>query len=545
MKKSRFTDIPPMTNQHAAHPTVREAFIRVMRDFGIDTVFGNPGSTELPMFREFPQDMRYVLGLQESVVVGMADGYAQATGKAALVNLHSAVGVGHAMGNIFTAFKNQTPLIITAGQQSRSILPFDPYLFSSQSTDLPKPYVKWACEPARAADVPLALARAYYMAMQAPRGPVFLSIPADDWDKETDWVRTRSVSQSIGPDPSLLAKLSDDLNKAKRPAIVTGAGVARDGAVSRLIKLAELHQAAVYAAPMSARCGFPERHHLFMGFLPAMREKIVSLLNGHDLILVLGAPAFTYHIDGAGPHVPPEAACWQIVDDANTAAWTPTGNSIISSIDLALDALVPTSTPSTHRTSPASRATPPEPAPSSPMSASFVLQQLDQARGEYDVVVEEAPGTRATMQQYLPMDGEDRFYTMASGGLGWGMPAAIGIALGRQKLGLPGRVIGLIGDGSSLYSIQALYSAAELELPITFIIMNNRRYAALQEFAPVFKYKANEKPVGTDLPGIDFVRLAEAQVVKASRVEDPQQLQSALQAALQVEGPCLLEVVIA
>lgn len=139
MKKSRFTDSRSTTSQDTARPTVREAFIRVMRDLDISTVFGNPGSTELSMFPEFPQDMRYVLGLQESVVVGMADGYAQAMGKAALVNLHSAVGVGHAMGNIFTAFKNQTPLIITAGQQSRSILPFDPYLFSSQSTDLPKP----------------------------------------------------------------------------------------------------------------------------------------------------------------------------------------------------------------------------------------------------------------------------------------------------------------------------------------------------------------------------------------------------------------------
>jgi benzoylformate decarboxylase len=233
------------------------------------------------------------------------------------------------------------------------------------------------------------------------------------------------------------------------------------------------------------------------------------------------------------------------VDDANTAAWTPTGTSIISSIDLALDALMSASPPSTERQSPATRAAPPEPVPSSPMSASFVLQQLDQARSANDVVVEEAPSTRATMQQYLPMDGEDRFYTMASGGLGWGMPAAIGIALGRQKLGLPGRVIGLIGDGSSMYSIQALYSAAELRLPITFIVLNNRRYAALQEFAPVFKYKANDKPAGTDLPGIDFVGLSEAQGVRASRVEDPQELKSALEAALQAKGPCLLEVVIA
>jgi benzoylformate decarboxylase len=149
------------------------------------------------------------------------------------------------------------------------------------------------------------------------------------------------------------------------------------------------------------------------------------------------------------------------------------------------------------------------------------------------------------MQQYLPMNGEESFYTMASGGLGWGMPAAVGIALGRKKLSLPGRVIGLIGDGSAMYSIQALYSAAELDLPITFLIMNNRRYAALQEFAPVFGYELHEKPVGTNLTGIDFVQLAEAQGVHASRVEDPTQLQSSLLAALSVDRPYLLEIIIA
>jgi len=172
-------------------PTVREAFLRLMQDLGIDTVFGNPGSTELPMFRDFPKDMRYVLGLQESVVVGMADGYAQVTRNAAMVNLHSAAGVGHAMGNIFTAFRNQTPMLVTAGQQSRAILPFDPFLSASQATELPRPYVKWAIEPARAEDVPLALLRAYQIAMQAPCGPVFISIPADDWDRPADWVPAR------------------------------------------------------------------------------------------------------------------------------------------------------------------------------------------------------------------------------------------------------------------------------------------------------------------------------------------------------------------
>src|ERR1700738_4351939 len=179
---------------------VRAAVFQLLRDFGLTTVFGNPGSTELPLFRDFPADFRYVLGLQESLALGMADGYAQATRRAALVNLHSAVGVGHAMGGIFTAYKNQTPLVITAGQQARSILPFEPFLFSAHATELPKPYVKWSCEPARAEDVPLAIARAYYTAMMPPRGPVLVSVPADDWAKPCDPVAARVVSTEIRPE---------------------------------------------------------------------------------------------------------------------------------------------------------------------------------------------------------------------------------------------------------------------------------------------------------------------------------------------------------
>ncbi|MBC7938500.1 MAG: benzoylformate decarboxylase, partial [Chitinophagaceae bacterium] len=163
--------------------TVRDAVVALLRHFGMTRIFGNPGSTELPLLRDFPADFRYVLGLQESVVVAMADGYAQATHNAAFVNLHSAAGVGHAMGNIFTACKNRTPLVITAGQQARAILPFDPFLFSAQATELPKPYVKWSIEPARAEDVPLAIAHGHYLAMQPPRGPVLISIPSDDWGR--------------------------------------------------------------------------------------------------------------------------------------------------------------------------------------------------------------------------------------------------------------------------------------------------------------------------------------------------------------------------
>src|SRR5687768_5181440 len=176
-------------------PTVRDATMCLLRDLGMTTIFGNPGSTELPLFKDFPADFRYVLGLQESIVVGMADGYAQATGNAALVNLHSAAGVGHAMGNIFTAYRNRTPLVISAGQQARSILPYEPFLSASDATRLPDPYVKWSSEPARGEDVPAAIARAYHVAMQQPCGPTFVSIPVDDWERPSEPVPSRTVSR--------------------------------------------------------------------------------------------------------------------------------------------------------------------------------------------------------------------------------------------------------------------------------------------------------------------------------------------------------------
>lgn len=529
-------------------PTVREAFVRLMRELGLDTVFGNPGSTELPMFRDFPADFRYVLGLQESVVLGMADGYAQATRRAALVNLHSAAGVGHAMGNLFTAFKNQTPLIVTAGQQARSILPFDPFLSATQATELPRPYVKWACEPARAQDVPRALLRAWHIAMQAPRGPVFLSIPADDWDRPAEWVPVRQVSQAIAPEPRAIEAVAEALADSRRPAIVVGAGVDRDAAVERVVELAQRHRAAVYVAPMSARCGFPERHPLFQGFLPAMREPIVQALAAHDLILVLGAPAFSYHVEGQGPHVPQDARLFQVVDDPQLAAWTPQGDSVVASIDLAVDALLAGPPPRHDRTAPTPRAAvdvADAAGPGEPMPVAFALQTLDSVRRPGDVVVEEAPGSRGTMQRCLPMDGAESFYTMASGGLGHGMPAAVGIALARQRLGRPGRVIALIGDGSSLYSIQALYSAAQLGLPMSFVILNNRRYAALQDFAPVFGYTPGARPAGTDLPGLDFVALARGHGLAGQRIQRPDELRPALAQALQHDGPNLIELVVA
>lgn len=515
--------------------TVRDATIEFMRRVGMTTIFGNPGSTELPMFRNFPEDFRYILGLQESVVVGMADGYAQATRNAAMVNLHSAAGVGHALGNLFTAFKNQTPLVVTAGQQARSILPYEPFLFAERASEFPRPYVKWSIEPARAEDVPAAIARAYHIAMQAPCGPTFVSVPVDDWDKPCDPLEITTVSQKMRGDAAMLGALADALANVRNPAIVVGAGIGRDDVWDETIALAERHKAAVWVAPMAARAGFPEDHPLFQGFLTAGREPIVESLAGHDLILVLGAPTFIYHVEGFGPHVPEGAKLFQIVDDPNMASWVPTGTSIVSSLKPALTDLLAGPNP-VARTAPAPRAAFP-PLPAMPLTDAYLMQRMAALRPKGSIIVEEAPSTRGPMHDHLPILDRDTFYTCASGGLGHGLPASVGVALGR-----PGeKVICLLGDGSSMYAIQGLWTAAQLRLPISFIIVNNGGYEALINFGRVFGL---QQTVGTDLSGLDFVSIGQGQGVPGVRVSTGDDLDAALAQSFAADGPTLVEVMV-
>lgn len=514
--------------------TVRDATIALMRELRMTTVFGNPGSTELPLFRDYPDDFRYVLGLQESIVLGMADGFAQATRTAAFVNLHSSAGVGHALGNLFTAWKNQTPLVVTAGQQARSILPYEPFLFAERPTEFPQPFVKWAVEPARAEDVPAAIARAWYVAMQPPCGPTFVSIPIDDWDQPCEPVAARRVSARNPGDPALLDEAIALLAKAKSPAIVVGAGVSRDDAWDEVIALAEKHNAPVRVAPMSARCSFPEDHPLFAGFLTAGREPIVAELAGHDLILVLGGPMSLYHVEGFGPHVPEGATVVQIADNPAQVAWNPAGIGVVADTRLAVLRLLEGDAPP--------RPAPPllvRPAPldGSVLTDAWLLERIAAVRPAGAILVEESPSGRGAMHDRLPIVVRDGFYTTASGGLGHGLPAAVGVALGR-----PGeRVIALLGDGSAMYAIQGLHAAAQWNLPVSFVIVNNGRYEALHSFGRIF---GMQQLVGTQLPDLDFVALAQGQGVKGERVSDPAALDAALARCFASQGPSLLEVMV-
>jgi len=516
--------------------TVKDATFGLLRAWGIKKVFGNPGSTELPFLSDWPDDIDYVLGLQEASVVGMADGYALATRNAGFVNLHSAAGVGNALGNIYNAYRNQTPLVITAGQQARSIMPLQAFLYAERASEFPRPYVKFAVEPARAEDVPAAIARAYYVAMQPPCGPTFVSVPIDDWSHATQPLEARAVSRDIGPDLAAMEALVAALGDAKRPALVVGPAVDRAEAVDLMVKVAEKARAAVWVSPFSARCSFPERHPQFAGFLHASPGQLSDALRDHDLVVVIGAPVFTFHVEGHAAIFDGSTPIFQITDDPDAAAMTPTGRSIIATMKPALSVLLDM-LPETGRAAPAGRILPPVPAASDPIPAEYALHALAAAMGPQDALVEEVPSHRPLMQKVMPMRGQDSFYTMASGGLGYSLPAAVGMALGRRE----GRTVCLIGDGSAMYSIQALWTAAQRKLPLTVVVMNNSGYGAMRSFRQVMQVR---NVPGLELPDIDFVKLAEGMGCDAVRVTKSTDLASAYKRALAHQGASLVEVMV-
>jgi benzoylformate decarboxylase len=516
--------------------TVKDATFGLLRAFGVRRVFGNPGSTELPFLSDWPDDIDYVLGLQEASVVGMADGYAQATRNAGFVNLHSAAGVGNALGNIFNAYRNQTPLVITAGQQARSIMPLQAFLYAERATEFPQPYVKFSVEPARPEDVPAAIARAYYVAMQPPCGPTFVSVPVDDWTHPAQPIEGRKVSREIGPDADAMKTLAIALSDSKHPALIIGPGVDRAGAVELMVKVAEKVKAAVWVSPFSGRCSFPERHPQFAGFLHASPGQLSEALRDHDLVVVVGAPVFTFHVEGHAAIFDGATTIFQITDDPAAAAITPIGTSIIATMKPALTMLLEL-LPETKRTAPAGRVLPPPPSASDPILAEYLLYSLSALMGPQDVLVEEAPSHRPAMQKFMPMRGQDSFYTMASGGLGYSLPASVGIALGRPGI----RTVCLIGDGSAMYSIQALWTAAQRRLPMTVVVINNSGYGAMRSFSQMMQVR---NVPGLELPGIDFVGIAQGLGCDAMRVTKASELEAALKRGLACDGVSLIEVMV-
>jgi benzoylformate decarboxylase len=547
MSRNSQTEVLETRNdgQRETQMTVWEATYNLLRKLGMTTIFGNPGSTEQPFLKNFPKDFQYVLGLQEASVVAMADGFSQATKKPVLVNLHSCAGTGNGMGNIMTAFQNKTPLIITAGQQTREMLLSDAYLTNRDETVMPRPWVKWAYQPARAQDVPGAIMRAYATALQPPAGPVYVSIPLDDWDQPAlGEAVVRSVSSRYSPDPERVALFAERIRRSKNPVLIYGPEIERAGGWDAGIKFAERLKAPVYLASLADRASFPQTHPQFRGMAPFAIGPLSQKLRGHDLIVVVGAEVFRYYPFIAGDYLPAGAELLQVTNDPHDAAAAIVGESLLSDAKLALEALADAIPAVTSRTAPGplqiKKNLPTS--PNSPLTALEAFSALSELRTEDAILVNETASNFADLAQCWPIQKPDSYYTFASGGLGWGSPAAVGIALAEKKLGTGRPVVAVIGDGALQYSIQDLYTAAQQKLKLVFIVPCNGEYAILKEFAVLEK---TPNVPALDIPGLDVVSAAKGFGCASVWAKTPQEIKQAFSAALKADGPTLIGIPIA
>jgi benzoylformate decarboxylase len=539
----------PSPANERRNATVRDVTYDLLRAHRMTTVFGNVGSTEETFLKDFPADFRYVLGLQEASVVAMADGFAQGTRRPALVNLHTGAGLGNAMGSLLTAFQNKTPLIVTAGQQTREMLLLEPWLTNVEPTLMPRPWVKWAYEPVRAQDVPAAFARAIATAVQPPSGPVFLSLPLDDWDEPCEGpAAVRTVATRVAPDPERLREFADALVRAASPVLVYGAAVARGEGWSEAVALAEALAAPVWAAPASERAPFPEDHPLYLGGLPFATGPLAERLGGHDLALVVGAPVFRYYPYVPGPYLPEGLRLLHISDDPSETARAPVGDSLVGDAVLALAGLgellaghTPADRPPRERVEHRMAPHPPPAAGSAGdrLSAAQVFEALSEVRPEHAVLVEESPSNLADLHRAWPITEPDTFFTFASGGLGWNLPAAVGIALAERDTGRDRPLVTVIGDGSFQFSVQSLWTAAQLGLPIVVVVMRNEEYAILKSFADL---EQTPGVPGLDLPGLDIVSLARGYGCDAVRVADLDAIKHAVSKGWGAAAPTVLEI---
>ena len=516
--------------------TVREATYEVLRDLGMTVVFGNPGSTELPFLRDMPSDFRYVLGLHERAAAGMALGYSLAKGEAVFVNLHSIASTGNGLSAIQDAWFLHVPLVITAGQQDRRHLLAEPFL-TSRAVETVRPYVKWACEPLRAEDVPAAIARGYYLAMQPPKGPVFISIPMDDWIHECQPPAVRQISHTVLPDSEMLNQVVGALDASRNPALVAGSQIEEDGAWNEVLGLAEHLNADVYQEPIPPRWTFPRSHRLFRGGLLPAQQPLADQLAEYDVVVVLGARIFLYYAYLPDHPIKPGTKLFQITNSPLDAAAALAGTSIVGNVAAAVKYLR-TRTRARQRTTETS-APPPEPKPEHPITPAYLFSVLNKVMPRNAVIAEECPSSKGDLDRYLLLDEPGSFYSVPNGVLGFGLPAAVGLQMAH-----PGRrVVCPIGDGSIQYSIQALWSAVQQKARVIVIVLRNSDYSALKGFCDFTQVGRNVP--GMDIPGIDVVKIAQGYGMAAQEVDRPEELEPALRAAFASNQPRLISVNVA
>ncbi|MBI1777966.1 MAG: thiamine pyrophosphate-binding protein [Proteobacteria bacterium] len=545
--------------------TGRRAFLELLKQEGVEFMFGNPGTTELPLMDALAvdDDLRYVLGLQEAAVMAMADGYAQASGKLAVVNLHVAPGLGNAMGMLYDAQKSAAPILVTAGQHEQGFNVTEPILWADLPT-MARPLVKWAGEVHRLADLPRIVHRAAKTALAPPTGPVFLSLPGDILmaEDDIDLSAPTRVAPRLRGDREAIETAAGLLARADRPVIIAGDAVAQSRAHGELVELAELLGAPVYAEGVANTASFPASHPLFCGALVRLAPAIRQVLDRHDLLLSVGGDLFTLSLPSEVEPVPPglpivhlDIDPWEL--GKNYAAKV----AILGDPKATLPDLTATvraaMTPQEHgrarkRLESTRMATLAErsalrkraeaEADASPLRPLPLLQAIADMLPKDAVVVEEALSSGAGLRQLMRSDDPQSFFGLRGGGIGWGLPAAIGV-----KLALPARpVVALIGDGSAMYTCQALWTAAHYRIGVIFVILNNASYRILKQRVHALRGHAaqTDNYVGMDLtdPAIDFVGLARALGIEAERARTLADASDLIKGALAKEGPRLIEV---
>jgi len=513
--------------------TVREVTYQVLRDLEMNLIFGNPGSTELPFLRDMPSDFKYVLALHERTAAGMALGYAMGTGKAAFVNLHSIASAGNGLSAIVDALYCHAPLVITTGQQDRRHILAEPFL-ASRAVEVVKPYVKWAYEPLRAEDIPSVIARGYYLAMQPPMGPVFISIPMDDWNHECAPVETRKMTQTVFASEAALDEVVAALDSSSNAAIVVGSQIEEDHGWHEVVTLAQHLNADVYQQPIPSRWTFPRSHPLFRGGLLPAQKPLADQLAAHDTVVVLGAPIFLYYAYVPGATVKPATKLFHITNSPQDAAAALAGSSIVGNLAAAAKYLRSHAKAQQRTVTP--RAKFAEPEPSQPIRPAYLFSVLNKIIPRDAVVAEECPSSKGDLDRYLELNEPGSFYSVPNGILGFGAPAAVGLQLAHPDR----RVVCPVGDGSLQYSIQALWSAVQTKAPVIFIVIRNSDYSALKLFCDFTQVGRNAP--GMELPGIDMVKLAQGYGMTACAVKRPEQLEPAIREAFAVQEPRLISV---
>jgi benzoylformate decarboxylase len=545
----------------------KRAFLELLKQEGVEMVFGNPGTTELPLMDAFAveNEIRYVLGLQEAALMAMADGYAQASGKLAVLNLHVAPGLGNAMGMLYDAQKAGAPVFLTAGQQDTEYLATEPIL----SADLPtlaRPFVKWAAEVGRLADLPRLVHRAAKTALAPPTGPVFLALPGDILKAEgdIDLLAPTRVVPGLRGDAAALAIAADLLARAERPVIMAGDAVAQSRAHAELIELAELIGAAVYAEFVPNTASFPTSHPLFRGALVRLQPAVRKVLDEYDLLFSVGADLFTLSLPSAIDPMPPGMPLIHL----DTDPWEIGKNYPAQAAILGdpkstlpeLTAMVRERMSAAHRGAArerfarASEAALAERealkakaralAGAVPVQPLALLHAIGDMLPKDAVVIEEALSSAPGIRQLITSDDPQSYFGLRGGGIGWGLPAAIGV-----KLALPDRpVVALIGDGSALYTVQALWTAAHDRIPVVFVILNNTSYRILKQRLHSLRGLAEQADtyVGMELidPAIDFVSLARSFGIAAERAKTVHEATDLLGKALRDNVAMLIDVVL-